>query len=320
MEIRWKVPENRRTRVIRREGVEYLEFSPLKETEAVLHGFTTRLGGVSRGVCSSMNLSFTRGDRQEDVRENYRRIARAVGFSVESIVCSDQTHTTNVRRVGRNDCGSGIEKPRSYQDVDGLITDESGVTLATFYADCVPLYLVDPVRRAIGLSHSGWRGTVGKIGKVTVEVMEREFGCRPENILTVIGPSICMDCYEVSGDVAGEFLQAYPEALHDRLLRKKSGGKISAGSVGSLSGKFPGGRDTSGAYHHAGALYLLQSFLSVFPQGLRRKKGQSGGVSGAERPGKSTVIRRFLKPSVHYPCGSHQMDRLAWPSGGCPRK
>lgn len=225
MEIRWKVPENRRTRVIRREGVEYLEFSPLKETEAVLHGFTTRLGGVSRGVCSSMNLSFTRGDRQEDVRENYRRIARAVGFSVESIVCSDQTHTTNVRRAGRNDCGSGIEKPRSYQDVDGLITDESGVTLATFYADCVPLYLVDPVRRAIGLSHSGWRGTVGKIGKVTVEAMEREFGCRPENILTVIGPSICMDCYEVSGDVAGEFLQAYPEALHDRLLRKKSGGK-----------------------------------------------------------------------------------------------
>ena len=159
------------------------------------------------------------------MKENYRRIARAVGFSVESIVCSDQTHTTNVRRVGKKDCGSGITRPRPYQDVDGLITDEKGVTLATFYADCVPLYLADPVRGAIGLSHSGWRGTAGKIGKVTVEAMEREFGCRREDILAVIGPSICQDCYEVSQDVADQFLQAYPEHLHDRLLQKKGGGK-----------------------------------------------------------------------------------------------
>ncbi|MBS6196214.1 MAG: peptidoglycan editing factor PgeF [Clostridiales bacterium] len=207
-------------------GVPFLSWPSLTETGVVRHGFTTRLGGVSEGDCRSMNLSFTRGDKEEAVQENYRRIAGAIGFPWESVVCSDQTHTTNVRRVGREDRGNGLTRPRPYTDVDGLITNEPGVTLATFYADCVPLYLVDPVKRAIGLSHSGWRGTVGKIGKITVEAMEWEFGCAPEDILTVIGPSICMDCYEVSQDVADEFRKAYRKELWPRLLLEKGDGKF----------------------------------------------------------------------------------------------
>lgn len=222
MEIQWKQPAHPMTRVNCREGVTFLTFPLLEELPMTVHGFTTRLGGVSRGVCESMNLSFSRGDDPEAVMENYRRIGRALGFSPEQVVCSDQTHTTNVRRVGREDCGTGVTMPKSYQDVDGLITDEPQVALATFYADCVPLYLVDPEKRAIGLAHSGWRGTVGKIGKVTVEAMEREFGSRPENIRTVIGPSICEDCYEVSEDVAQAFRQAYDSRLWDRLM---TGGK-----------------------------------------------------------------------------------------------
>ena len=222
-EIRWKNREHKEIQINRVKDVIYLTYPALEETHTVVHGFSTRLGGVSQGIYSSMNLSFTRGDEEEAVKENYRRIAEAIGFSYDSIVCSDQTHTTNVLRVGQKDCGNGITHPRPYTDVDGLITDEPGVTLATFYADCVPLYLVDPVRKAIGLSHSGWRGTVGKIGKVTVEAMVKEFGCKPENMIAAIGPSICMDCYEVSEDVADAFQQEFPGWEKEILLDKKNG-------------------------------------------------------------------------------------------------
>lgn len=223
--IQWKDNQQKHTKVNKKGEVVYLTYPLLEETETVVHGFTTRLGGVSKGVCSSMNLSFSRGDEEAAVYENYRRIADAVGFPYESIVCSDQTHTTNVRKVGKDDRGKGLLFSRNYHDVDGLITNEPEVTLATFYADCVPLYLVDPVKKAIGLSHSGWRGTVGKIGKVTVEAMEREFGSRPEDILTAIGPSICQECYEVSDDVAEEFRKIYPREIWNTLLWDKGNGK-----------------------------------------------------------------------------------------------
>ena len=80
------------------------------------------------------------------------------------------------------------------------------MTLATFYADCVPLFFIDPVNRAVGLSHSGWRGTVGRMGARTLEVMEKQYGTNPESVYAAIGPSICQKCYEVSGDVAEQFL------------------------------------------------------------------------------------------------------------------
>lgn len=116
-----------------------------------------------------MNLSFTRGDEESCVRENYNRIAAAMGFRAENIVTSDQTHTCNVRKVTEKDRGKGIVTPRDYTDIDGMITNVPSLVLATFYADCVPLYFVDPLHHAIGLSHSGWRGTVQKIGEVTIK-------------------------------------------------------------------------------------------------------------------------------------------------------
>ena len=225
MEILWKHPGHPMTRINQQDGVTFLSFPLLEKTGVVVCGFSTRLGGVSRGCCESMNLSCTRGDDPEAVMENYRRIGHALGISPEQIVCSDQTHTVNVRKVGRDDCGNGITKPKPYRDVDGLITDEAQVALATFYADCVPLYLVDPEKKAIGLAHSGWRGTVGKIGKATVEAMRREYGCRPEAIRTVIGPSICQECYEVSEDVAEAFKKAYDPGLWDRLMTRREDGK-----------------------------------------------------------------------------------------------
>ena len=186
-----------------------LKFSLLEETGIVKHCFTTRMGGVSEGIFSSLNLSFTRGDRESDVRENYRRIAAALQLDEKRIVCSDQTHTTNVRVVTEQDFGKGLIHPRDYTDVDGLITDIPGVTLVTYFADCVPLYFVDPVHRAIGMSHSGWRGTVGRMGQATLDAMGQAYGTRPEDVLCAIGPSICQKCYEVSADVAEAFAREF---------------------------------------------------------------------------------------------------------------
>lgn len=188
----------------------YLSFSSYEALPYIRHMFTTREGGVSKDIYASLNLSFTRGDDETAVLENYRRVAQALGTSIDHIVTSDQTHTTNVRPVGKEDLGKGITRPRDYKDVDGMITDQPGVLLATFYADCVPLYFVDPVHKAIGLSHSGWRGTVGRMGQATVEAMERSFGSQPKDLLCAIGPSICQDCYEVSRDVAEAFIFAFP--------------------------------------------------------------------------------------------------------------
>lgn len=200
--------------------VPLLHFKKLEEADGFIHAFTTRGGGVSAGDCASMNLSFSRGDEEAAVRENYRRIALALGIKPEQFVCSDQTHTTNIRKVTKEDAGKGVVRPKDYTDVDGLITNEPGLVLATFYADCVPLYFIDPVHKAVGLSHSGWRGTVGKIGKVTIEAMQKEYGSRPEELYCAIGPSICQDCYEVSADVAEAFAQTFPGQEADILLQK----------------------------------------------------------------------------------------------------
>ena len=225
MKIKWQDEKIPHMNVKEAGEVTYLTYPAFEKLEGIIHGFSTRLGGVSRGIYSSMNLSFTRGDEEEAVKENYRRIAQAIGFRTDDIVTSDQTHTANVRKVTEADRGKGITVPRDYQDVDGMVTNVPGLVLTTFYADCVPLYFADPVKRVIGLSHSGWRGTVAKIGKATVEKMKEEYGCHPEDILAAIGPSICQDCYEVSEDVIEEVKTAFAGEYQERLYYKKKNGK-----------------------------------------------------------------------------------------------
>ena len=192
----------------------------LDKESGIKHLFSTRLGGVSEGIFSSMNLSYTRGDEKSAVDENFRRIAAVFGLNSEHFVLSDQTHTTNVRIVTKEDLGKGVTCPKDYSDIDGLITNEPGIILGTFYADCVPLYFYDPVKKVIALSHSGWRGTVAGMGRVTIEKMHAEFGCNPNDILVTIGPSICQDCYEVSEDVAEEFSKVFLERANEILLAK----------------------------------------------------------------------------------------------------
>lgn len=192
-------------------GMEYLTFPSLSNTGIVSHSFSTRIGGASKGCYSETNFSFTRGDVKEDVEENYRRMAQILGFgrTLEHFVTTFQTHTTNVMRITPEDMGKGVCKDRNYVDIDGMITNEPGIILTTFHADCPPVYFVDPVHKAIGLSHSGWKGTVGKIGAKTVEAMTREFGTDPADLVCAIGPSICVSCYEVSSDVAEKFIEEF---------------------------------------------------------------------------------------------------------------
>lgn len=203
-----------------KDSLVYLTFPALDAQGWLLHGFSTRLGGTSQGDLSSMNLSFGRGDDRERVLENYRRISHAIGFKMENLVASDQTHTNHIRVVSKEDAGKGILREKDYRDVDGLVTNVPGLMLATYYADCVPLYFADPVHRAVGLSHSGWRGTVKDIAGETVRRMQKEYGTRPEDLVGAIGPSICQDCYQVSQDVIDQIKEAYSPALWPQLFKE----------------------------------------------------------------------------------------------------
>lgn len=199
-------------------GVPSLSFKALDDTGLVANAFSTRLGGASRGKFATMNFSYSRGDSAEDVLENFTRIARAMGVERDRMVVSNQTHTVNLRQVTEEDAGKGVIRDRDYRDVDGLITDVPGITLVTFYADCVPLYLLDPVNRAIGLSHSGWRGTVKRMGQVTVDAMKEAYGTRPRDLIACIGPSICQDCFEVGEEVVDEFKKVFDPMHWDNLF------------------------------------------------------------------------------------------------------
>ena len=206
-------------------AVPYLSFPMFRDTGLVTDGFSTRLGGVSEGCFSSLNLSFDRGDDRAAVAENFRRMGEALSVHCEDMVLSQQTHTTNIRIVTDEDRGKGITRERDYTDIDGLITNVPGICLVTTYADCVPLYFLDPVKKVIALSHSGWRGTVGKIGKKTVELMHDNFGSDPADILAAVGPSVCQDCYEVSADVIDRFKEVFDRSVWDELFYGKPDGK-----------------------------------------------------------------------------------------------
>lgn len=203
----------------------YIKFPVLENIDFIQHGFSTRLGGVSEGEFSSMNLSYARGDRKENVDENYNRICSALDMDIEKLVLSDQVHGTMVYHATEKDTQGKELACKKLEAVDGLITNTKEIVLCTSYADCVPLFFVDTKRKAIGLSHSGWRGTIGKIGKKTIEKMKEEFGTEAKDIIAVIGPSICQKCYEVSSDVAKEFMDILDEVQLKTVLEKKKNNK-----------------------------------------------------------------------------------------------
>ena len=175
--------------------------------QQVPHGFSTRLGGVSPAPWDSLNLGASRGDEAANVAKNFRLFRRAIGAEDGPLVKNHQVHGTLVRSVTSADAEAPEALPAF--DADGLVTDEEGLTLTVFSADCLPILFYDPVRRCIAAVHAGWRGTAAGIAAEAVKAMAERYGCRKENIRAAIGPGISNCCFETTADV--------PAALREHL-------------------------------------------------------------------------------------------------------
>ncbi len=182
----------------------YFVFESFEKTGVVNHCFSTRLGGVSEGALSSLNLRF-KHDKKENVVENYRRLCSAIGADYKNTVFTDQVHKDVIFDAAPKDRGKGLFKESDIKETDGLMTADPNVVLVTFHADCTPLYFLDPVKRVIALSHSGWKGTALSIGAKTVSKMVNDYGCDRKNILCGIGPCIGGCCYQVDNYVKSVF-------------------------------------------------------------------------------------------------------------------
>lgn len=191
-------------------GIGIFAFPSFLQAGQVAHGFTARIGGISQAPYDSLNLSFTRPNEPHAVvMENYRRFAARAQIDWGCMVMDHFEHGDHILEVDVSHHGMGyLRDPLPY--CDGLITKSVGTALITGHADCVPLYLLDPVRRCIGLAHAGWRGTLSKIGLKAVRMMGQCFGSRPDELLAGVGPCICRHCFEVNKDLAARFLEAFP--------------------------------------------------------------------------------------------------------------
>ncbi len=221
MPIQYLSGRSRTTELISAENrVLYIKAKVFADLDYIIQGFSTRIGGVSEGIYAAMNLSFDRGDKRENVEENYRKMGEALGVEPQRMVLAQQTHSANVLHVTREHAGMGIVRERNFSEIDGLVTDEKGLCLVTAHADCIPLYFVDPVKKAIGLAHSGWKGTAANIAGAVIEKMKEDFGTDPADILAFIGPGICRDHYEVGEDVESKFEGMYTDLRRSRVLKR----------------------------------------------------------------------------------------------------
>lgn len=193
-------------------NVTYFTFEHFDNTDLLTHCFTSRIGGVSYAPYEGLNLGFNSGDDVEAVTENHALLANALHISKTDFVYTKQVHDIQIFKVDEHFEPAGDQS--SIERIDGLITDHPSFALHTVYADCVPVYVLDPVHKAIGMAHSGWRGTVGKIGKVLVESMADAFGTRPADCLAGIGPSIGPCCFEVGKEVTKAFEDAFDDQAY----------------------------------------------------------------------------------------------------------
>ena len=171
------------------------------------HCFTTRLGGVSEGIFDSLNIAIKEGDTGENVRQNLTILGDALGFTLDDLISTRQTHSDIVRVVTKADHRGPFH--RDYPECDALVTNDPGAALIIYTADCTPLLFHDPVTGAVGAAHAGWRGTAAAIGAKTVEAMVSAYGCNPQDIRAAIGPNIGFCCFETDSDVPEALLAVY---------------------------------------------------------------------------------------------------------------
>ncbi len=185
----------------------YLSVPSFDATGLVTTCFTTRLGGVSAPPLESMNLGFDRGDGRETVLLNYNTVGQYVGFDATRIVAFSQVHGNDVFIATKRDAGEAFALNK--RNFDAVITAEKSLPIATYHADCVPVFLLDTRREVCGVAHAGWRGTVLKTAACAVSAMEKSFGSHPKDILAAIGPCIEKCCFETDRDVPDAVLSTF---------------------------------------------------------------------------------------------------------------
>jgi YfiH family protein len=219
--------------LVRNEGVQLIKSRLLQDLE-ISHCITTRHGGVSLAPYDSLNMAFHTGDDPAHVCENRRRVCHALGYRLDQLVVGEQVHGCNVHIVTHDDAGRGAcNRESAIQDTDILLTNTPGTLLASFYADCIPLLLVDPIKRVVGLAHCGWRGTQLEAPRVALEAMATSFGTYVKDVRAVIGPGIGPCCYEVSTQMAIEFQRQFgPHIALGRFLDLRLANQVTLERIG----------------------------------------------------------------------------------------
>lgn len=259
--------------------VDVLQFESLADDCNISHFITTRHGGVSEGNYTSFNLSAYCGDTPEAVYENRRRLCEALGIFPANLYVAFQTHGSEIRVIDQTHTDADKEQQiAGLKGVDALLTDVPGICVAVTTADCVPVILYAPEKRVVGVVHAGWRGTLGRITKKTIEAMTRSFAVSPANILAGIGPSIGQDAFETSRDVLAAFIESgVDSSLICNYDRQSGNPHIDRSFVRGLANIFRSSNGSSCSVNHIlalrhelqlGAVYklIIKSSLSVSPK------------------------------------------------------
>lgn len=203
-------------------GIEAISYNAWLQ-QGINIAFSSRFGGVSRGIYTSLNLGLHVGDQNEMVLTNRQRYLAIFNAGLDDAVCCEQVHGNQVVKIDASHRGRGA---KALNDVikgyDAMITIEPGIYLLAFFADCIPLYFFDPVHRAIGLAHSGWKGTMGRIAIRTLAAMQKEFGTCSSDLQVLIGPGIGPCCFEIQTDLARQVSSGL-DNLHDIINTNQTG-------------------------------------------------------------------------------------------------
>jgi hypothetical protein len=205
----------------KKNGISFITV-PAWNQQGIDIAFTGRNGGASEAPFNTLNLGLHVGDRNELVLENRRRVMQLFEQDIEQMVCCQQVHGSRVVSVTRKQRGCGsVDMKNWLTDTDGMVTNQPGVYLAAFYADCIPVFLFDPIKKCIGLAHSGWKGTMGRIAVNTVNIMEQDFNCQKSDIQVLIGPGIGSCCFEIKGDLAAKAIAEFGQ-FRDIISKEKN--------------------------------------------------------------------------------------------------
>lgn len=201
-------------------GLLVLTFDHFNKVSWLRHGFTTRIGGVSAPPFNSFNLGKNTNDTTEALKSNYQQLIDANEVHSHKFFLTNQVHGDTIQCVAFNK--DSTEEETIFENTDGLMTKVSEAFLMSFYADCTPLFFVDPIKRVVAVCHAGWKGTVKNIGRKTIEQMISVYGSTPRDILVGIGPSAGECCYEVGEEVIHQLCDAIP-TVKDFYTRLENG-------------------------------------------------------------------------------------------------